>query len=187
MRHAWIWILVLSMAVAGAACAKAERQRPLPIARVDKGQDSMEAVRQALAGRWVLVSLHVTAADGRPAQVEATGALTSDAFGVLTIEYRMSEAGQKALETLGITAPNPVLSTSGRVVIDPRARRITYIDDATNQRAFGFDPAIAARRANPFTLERARYYAFGEDSTLRLATRHDNGRDAAVSVWKKEP
>jgi hypothetical protein len=185
--YAWIGIGVLSVALSVGGCAKAERQRPLRTTRIAKGPESMEAVRRALAGQWVLVALNVTTADGRQARVDATGALNSDAFGVLRIEYQVSEAGRKTLDTLGINAPNPVISTSGRVVIDPQAQRITYVDRDTNQRAFGFDPALAARRANPFTLERARYYAFSGDGILTLSTRHDDGRDAAVSVWKKAP
>ena len=51
------------------------------------------------------------------------------------------------------------------------------------QRAF--DPELAANRANPFALERPRYYALGADGILTLTTRHDNGRDAATSRWKR--
>ncbi len=59
------------------------------------------------------------------------------------------------------------------------------MDNDTTQKALGFDPDLAARRANPFALERARYYTFEEDGTLTLATRHDNGNDASVSRWKR--
>ena len=47
------------------------------------------------------------------------------------------------------------------------------------------DPKIAALRANPFALERIRYYTIGADGVLTMTTRHDNGRDAAVGRWKK--
>ena len=40
-------------------------------------------------------------------------------------------------------------------------------------------------RQNPFALERTRYYEFAADGTLTLRTRHDDGKDAAVSKWKK--
>jgi hypothetical protein len=145
----------------------------------------MEAVRTTLQGRWILSSLTVTTDDGRASAIEAEGVLTADAFGGLAIEYRMSDAGQKTLESLGIRSPNPVVSTSGRVAIDPQQHRITYVGDDFNQRALGFDPDLAARRANPFALERVRYYEFGADGILVLSTRHDSGRNASVGRWKR--
>jgi hypothetical protein len=145
----------------------------------------MEAVRKALEGRWVLVSLNVTAEDGRTALVDATGVLVSEAFGGMNVEYRLSDAGLKTLEGLGIKTPNPVISTNGRVVIDAQQQRITYVGDDFEKRALAFDPELDARRKNPFALERTRYYTLGDDGTLTLATRYENGKDAAVGRWKK--
>jgi hypothetical protein len=76
-----------------------------------------------------------------------------------------------------------VISTTGQAVIDTQQRRITYVPPDAASRAF--DANLAAARANPFALERPRYYSLGDDGILTLATRHDSGRDAAVSRWKK--
>jgi hypothetical protein len=143
----------------------------------------VEAARKQLEGRWTLTSLEVTSVDGRKASVDATGVLTSDAFGNLSIEYRLSSEGQKTLEGLGIKSPNPVISTSGQAAIDTQQQRITYIPPDAASRAF--DPKLAAARASPFALETPRYYALGADGILTLTTRHENGKDAAVSRWKK--
>jgi hypothetical protein len=116
----------------------------------------MEAARKVLEGRWVLVSLNVTAEDGRSAGVEASGTLTSDAFGNMNIEVRMTDAGRKALEGLGVKTPNPVISTTGQVAIDVQQRRITYVGEGFDKRGTGFDPDLAARRANPPALLRHR-------------------------------
>jgi hypothetical protein len=178
-------VVALCLLVTLAGCAAQPRQRAYRTGPVAEGPDTMEAVRQALQGRWTLTSLNISSEDGRTTPVEATGMLTSDAFGNLEIHYKMSEAGQKALANLGIKSPNPAISTTGRVVIDPQQRQITYAGEDFEKRAMGFDPNLAALRANPFALERTRYYTFGEDGTLTLATRHDNGRDAVVSRWKK--
>jgi hypothetical protein len=166
-----------------AGCAASPRQRPVKTEPIASGPQTVEAARKALEGRWTLVSLDVTADDGRKASVDATGVLTSDAFGNLNIEYRLSEAGQKALEGVGIRPPSPVISTTGQAVIDTQQRRITYVPPDAAARAF--DANLAAARANPFALERPRYYSLGDDGTLTLATRHDSGKDAAVSRWKK--
>jgi hypothetical protein len=177
-------LLILGcVAIAATACGSRPRQTPLPTTPVNEGPETMSAVRKQLEGRWALLSLNVTADDGRQQSIDASGLLASDAFGGLHIEYRLSEAGQKALAALGIKTPNPVISTSGRVVIDPQKKLITYLgEDVKTQ---GFDPDLAARRANPFALERPRFYEFGADGTLTLTSRYDNGKDAAVGRWKK--
>jgi hypothetical protein len=168
------------------ACAARPRTRPLQTTPISEGPATLEATRKALEGRWTLVGLSLTAEDGRTAPIEATGVLNSEAFGNLQIEYRMSDAGQKALAGLGIKTPNAVISTSGRVVIDPQQRSITYVAEDFEKRALAGDPELAARRANPFALERVRYYVIGNDGTLVLSTRYDNGKDALVSRWKKD-
>jgi hypothetical protein len=166
-------------------CAASPRQRPVGMGAVATGPNTLEAVRKQLEGRWVLTSFNVTGSDGQQAAVDATGMLTCDAFGVLHVEYRISDTGQQSLATLGVPRLDPVLSTTGRVVINPQQKQITYVGDDFEKRALGFDPALAASRANPFALERTRYYELGADGSLLLSSRYDDGRDASVSRWKK--
>lgn len=176
-----IGLLAWSTAI---GCASSPRQRPVGVGDVDTGPESLTAVRQRLDGTWALATLAIFDETGKKVDVEATGTLVSDAYGGLAIEYRMSDAGQKALGSLGIVSPNPVMTTSGRVAIDPRQHQITYVGaDYTKQS--GYDAGLAAKRANPFALERIRYYTFNADGSLSLATRHDNGREAVVSTWKR--
>lgn len=165
------------------ACAAAPRERPLPTTRIAAGENTVEAARRQLEGRWTLISLDIAAEDGRRASVQAAGDLMLDAFGNLEIEYRLSDAGQATLESIGIRSPNPTISTTGRAAIDTQQHMITYIAPDAGSRPF--DPTLAALRANPFALERARYYALDGGGVLTLTTRHDNGRDAATSRWKK--
>jgi len=185
MLHYRCGVLMVFGALTMAACAAAPRARPLPTERVDSGANSTTAARKQFEGHWSLVSFKVNSADGRQANVDATGDLTFDAFGVLDVRYKMSDAGLKTLASVGVTSPNPTISTTGRVVIDTQQHRVTYIGDDFEERALGFDPKLAAQRANPFALERIRYYAFGDDGMLTLSTKYENGRDAAVSQWKR--
>jgi hypothetical protein len=175
--------LTLCATVLVGGCAPSARQRPIETSRVATSGDTLEAARRALQGTWSLVSLNVTAPDGRQAAVEAAGTLVSDAFGNLSIEYRMSPGGQKTLASVGVTTPNPVVTTTGRVVIDVDKRQITYVPEKAD--AAPFDAELAARRNNPFALERPRFYAVDADGLLTLTTRYDDGKDAAVSRWKK--
>ncbi len=182
-RHALVVAACLTFALAG--CHKQPSTRPLKTSPVTTGEGTIEEARRKLQGRWTLLSLTVASEDGRQSAVDATGVLAFDGFGNLDIEYRLSEAGQKTLEGLGIKTPGPVLSTSGNVAIDPVQRQIRYAGVDVQKRALEFDPDLAARRANPFTLERMRYYSFADTGELTLTTRHDNGRDAAVAHWKR--
>jgi hypothetical protein len=173
-------IVLLAGTVAG--CAPSARQRPIPTSRIATSGNTLEAARKQFEGRWTLVSLQYGAPDGRTATIEGTaGSLSADGFGNLTIEYRMSEAGLKVLDGLGFKAPNPVISTTGRSVINVDEQSIVYVDDTAKP----FDPRVAAGRANPFALERTRYYEFAADGGLTLTTRHDDGKHAVVSRWKK--
>lgn len=175
-------VLAVPAAVLLSGCAASERQRPIQTSRVPTSGNTLEAARKQFDGRWTLVSLEYAAPDGRRATVEGTaGTLTADSFGNLEIEYRLSDGGLKALETLGFKTPSAVISTAGRSVIDVDQKSIVYVDD----KAQPFDAKVAAARQNPFALERTRYYDFAADGQLTLKTRHDDGKDAAVSRWKK--
>jgi hypothetical protein len=173
----------LLVGLAVAACKAAPLQKPMRTTDIASGPNTIEAVRGQLAGTWSLVSLVMHSPEGKAVPVDASGTLIADAFGNLNVEYRLSEAGQKALASIGVTSPSPVISTNGRVEIDPQQKAIRYASPDDINRAF--DPKLAAARANPFALERTRYYDFGADGLLKLATRHDNGRDASVGTWKK--
>jgi hypothetical protein len=178
-------IVTVGAVITASACAAAPRQRTLPTERIEEGPNSTTAVRKQFEGNWSLLSFKVNAEDGRQADIDATGTLTFDGFGVLDVRYKMSDEGLKRLASVGVTSPNPVISTTGRVVIDTQQHRITYIGDDFEERALGFDPKLAAQRANPFALERIRYYEFRADGTLMLSTKYETGKEAAASIWKR--
>jgi|SRR6478735_3506127 len=170
--------------IASVGCAASSRQRPVSMGEVGSGPETLAWVRQQLQGDWALVSLTAYGQDGKKVPIDAAGSLTTDAYGGLRIEFRMSDEGQKALTAIGITSPNPVVTTEGRAVIEPKKKEITYVG-ADYKKQGGMDAGLAAKRANPFALERIRYYTFNPDGTLTLLTRYDNGKDAVVGVWKR--
>lgn len=184
-HHRFGVVLSLVAVVTVAGCAAGPRGRPLPTERIEEGPNSTTAVRKQFEGHWSLVSFKASAPDGRQVNVDATGDLNFDGFGVLQIQYKMSDAGLKTLASMGVKQPNPVISTTGRVVIDTQQHRITYLADDFEEKALGFDPKLAAARANPFALERIRYYSFNNDGTLTLSTKYEDGKDANVSQWKR--
>jgi hypothetical protein len=105
-------IVTVCAVVTVSACAPAPRQRPLPAGSIESGANSTTAVRKQFEGRWSLVSFKVNAEDGRTADIGATGDLTFDGFGVLDVRYKMSDEGLKRLASVGVTSPNPVISTT---------------------------------------------------------------------------
>ena len=174
-------VAVIGCALTLGACAKGQ----IETSPVSRGENSVEAARARLQGRWSLVALSVNALDGRKSNVDATGVMNFDAFGNLQIEYRLTDAARDTLESLGIERPGPSLSTSGNVAIDPVKHEIVYVGAENVSRALSFDPKLAAKRANPFALERIRYYRFDADDQLELATRHENGAEAVIARWKR--
>jgi hypothetical protein len=177
-------ILIGCLVITGISCAQSQpRQRPLKTEPIAEGPGTMESVRKALQGSWSLVSLTVTDANGRSHPVDATGQLTFDGFGNMNVEYRISDAGAKQLATIGVKLKTTVLSTEGNVAIDPQKSSITYVGEDFMKKMMDAD--LAAQRANPFTLERTRFYNLGADGMLTLATRYDSGAEAAKALWKK--
>src|SRR5262245_43951048 len=129
-------LIVIAVCILETACAAGPRRGPLPTKPVETGENTTAAARRQLEGRWTLISLDIAAEDGRRANVQAAGDLGLDGFGNLEIEYRLSDAGRATLESLGISSPNPVISTTGRAVIDTQQHRITYIAPDAGSRVF---------------------------------------------------
>lgn len=187
MRKGFLTVAAAACAasMAAAGCAAAPRARPLPTAATETGPESLTAVRKQLQGQWMLTSMVVHTPDGKTVPAEAVGQLDMDGFGNLSINYRLSDESFARLKANGIVSPNPTFSASGAVLIDTQQQLITYAGDDFEKRLLGFDPELAAKRANPFALERVRSYAIQADGTLRLATRYDDGKDAIVTLWKR--
>lgn len=172
-------IVGLSVAVGVALSAAGCATTPVP---TGSANTTLTARRQ-LEGKWTLLTMSVTAEDGKRATPQAAGDLTLDEFGNLSIEYRITDEGRAALDAIGVKSPNPVISASGRVAIDPQRKIVTYMPPDANARAL--DAELAARRANPLALEHTRYYDVGANGVLTLITRHENGREASRSTWKR--
>ena len=184
MIQRWPGMVAIGLSLAmTCGCKGGTSSMPYRTSPVASGPETVEAARKALEGTWTLISLTVQNASGARATPQATGTLNWDAFGNLTIEYRISDSGLKALDAIGVRPPTPVIRTEGRAVINPQKKEVQYVPPDAPSRPF--DPKLAAARADPFALERLRYYAVDVDGILALSTRHDNGQDAAVGRWKK--
>src|SRR4051794_32826035 len=130
-----------------AGCESAPRSRAVKMGPVDTGLGSVEAVRRQLMGSWELVSLDIFSPSGEKTAAQASGRLTYDEFGNLSIKGTVT----------GSTQIDPsALNLSGRVAIDPdlHTLRITSVTAASTD-AKRVDPRLDAANV--------RYYAFDND------------------------
>ncbi len=152
-----------------AGCAAAPRPEFQSGGRVDTGPGSLEAVRRQLAGTWELVSFEAFTATGEATQVPATGRLTYDEFGNLTV------AGSVDGEIDGRRAT--LLYMSGRTAIDLAQQRFLILEAEGNVPFEEPDFATAS-------LDRFRHYEFADD-LLRLTVRDERGEATALLTWRR--
>jgi hypothetical protein len=175
-RIAGLWMTV-GLALGAAGC------KTTPVAT--GSANTTVSARKQLEGKWTLVAMTVNSTDGKRVTPQAAGDLTMDEFSNLKIEYRLADSGRSALEGIGLRSPNPVISESGRVAIDPQRHTVSYMPPDANARALDAD--TAALRANPLALEHLRYYTIGSNGILTLTTRYENGKEATRTTWKRPP
>src|SRR6185436_8011249 len=96
MRIQWPAIFLIAALAAG--CTAAPRVRPVKMGPAD---ETLEAARQFLKGRWTLVSYEVFPPGKAPVQLggAGTGTLTYDDYGNLDMQIRVTD--QKIADALG--------------------------------------------------------------------------------------
>jgi len=161
---------VAAVAVSLTACAAAPRQRPIKGADVDATAGSIEAIRRQLQGRWELVALESVPPSGGPrVPIRATGTLTYDEFGNLTIDARTTDPAAPVA-----AGEAQVLAFKGRAVIDAANRELKLEDLAGN-----VDPGEV------LSPERRRRFEF-DAGTLKLSSFDEQGQVTAISTWRHQ-
>jgi hypothetical protein len=172
----WMRIVLVGAVMLGASCTAAPRQRPLPIGAVNKGPGTVTQAREYLQGRWSLVSMELFPPNEAAIHVVGSGQLVYDDFANLTVDLRVDEATARLFERIGISAPNGVISTSGRTLVDMTSRTLSY----TLEGQQAVRPAT-----HPLDTNRPRYWEV-DGNTLTLRTKDDTGKVISVAVWRKE-
>jgi len=130
---------------------------------------SLETTRKQLMGVWELVDLkNAPPKGGVPVPVKATGTLTYDQYGNLTIDARTADpnAPVAAREV-------PRVSFKGRAVIDAVNHELKLMDVTGNVNP---DEVLAP--------ERRRRYAF-ENDLLKLSSFDERGTVTAETTWRR--
>ena len=141
---------------------------PVPLGS-ESASGSLEMARQQLMGVWELVDLkNAPPQGGAPVPVKATGTLTYDQYGNLTIDARTTDPGAPVA-----AREVPRVSFKGRAVIDVVNRELKLMDLTGNVNP---DEVLAP--------ERRRRYAFEAD-LLTLSSFDDRGTVTAVTTWRR--
>ena len=172
-RHILCLTVVLgAVSLLGVACAGAPSQRPIFTGPVDTGPGSVEAVRQQLSGTWTLVSYETFNEVGEAVVMPASGRLTYDQFGNLTVQGRIERAAATVAGVAG-----ELLNVTGRVAIDTAQKRFLIRDLESN---VDFDEAELAAASS----ENFRYYEFVENRLI-LTVKNAAGDATARLTWQK--
>ena len=142
---------------------------PVPLGS-EAGSGELAAARQRLMGTWDLVSLETVPPSGTGARVpvKASGTLTYDQFGNLTIDAHTTDPAAPVA-----AREKNMLSFQGRAAIDVAKSELKLMDLTGN-----VDPNEV------LAPERRRKFEFGE-SRLTLSSFDDKGRVTSISVWHR--
>lgn len=142
-----------------------------PVAlNADAASGSVENARQQLMGTWELTALEMSPqSGGARVPVKATGTMTYDQFGNLTIDARTNDPAAP-VAAREVTR----LSFKGRAVIDVVSKELKLMDLKGN-----VDPNEV------LSPEQRRRYEFDTFDTLKLSTFDASGQVTAVTNWRR--
>jgi hypothetical protein len=135
----------------------------------EAGSGELETARRQLTGTWELVALEWSPqSDAARVPIEASGTLTYDEFGNLTIDASTSDPAAPVA-----AREADILSFKGRAVIDVANRELKLMDLTGN-----VDPNEV------LSPERRRRYEIANDR-LMLSSFNERGEVTAVSTWRR--
>src|SRR5262245_40103322 len=174
-RYFQLIVMVTAVATAG-ACAGAPIDKPLPMGPVNTGPGTLSEARKYLEGEWELMSMEIFPPNEPSIRAAATGTLVYDQFSNMKVDLQLSPDTAQIAEHIGIPAPNGVVTTSGRTVIDINSHSISYVLEGQDS----FRPPT-----HPLDMNRPRYWDVS-GNMLTLRTKDESGKVLSVSVWQKK-
>jgi hypothetical protein len=162
--------------VAVSACPSAPLDKPIKLGKVEKGPGTLTEARQYLQGHWSLVSMDLFPPNEAAIHAAATGTMVYDEYANMRVDLQLKPQTARLAEQIGIPAPDGVVSTNGRTVIDIGNHSISYVLEGQD--------ALRPPK-HPLDINRPRYWEVS-GNTLTLRTKDDNGAILSVSVWRKD-
>lgn len=162
-----------------AGCAAAPRGKPIETSPIETGAGSVTAAREALKGRWDLVSFEVFPPGQGAITVPAQGTLVYDDYGNLDMRLKVSDPTvAERLQLAGVPLKDGEVATSGRTAIDLPKRTLTYIMEGSS------GLVATAATAAPLSANRPRHWEYA-NGVLTLTTKDNDGKPLSVGRWKK--
>jgi hypothetical protein len=150
-------------------CGPTQQLRTSRKTPVDAGAGSLEGTRKALEGSWTLVSFEVVDAKGSRQSVTASGRLTYDAFGTMTIHGVIEDP---------VLKDRLVLDYEGRIVIDTVLHEFRSVDLAS-------DRPVDRDRIAMISPDNVRRYELSGDSLI-VTYLDGSGNPTAVARWRRQ-
>jgi hypothetical protein len=169
-------VIVIAAIAVAVRCAGAPSQRNIPLGKVDTGPGTLTEARKYLEGEWELMSMEIFPPNQPSIRAAATGTLVYDAFSNMKVDLQLSPETARIAESMGIPAPDGVVTTSGRTVIDINSHSISYVLEGQDS----FRPPT-----HPLDMNRPRYWDVS-GNMLTLRTKDESGKVLSVSVWQKK-
>jgi hypothetical protein len=172
VSHSWtavkVGISAAALIVVCSACKSEPLDRPIKTTPVNTGAGSIEATRRMLEGTWTLASFEAVDTAGARRPVKASGTLTYDAYGNMTIVGVIEDELVKG---------KVVLDYKGKIIIDPGTKRFYPSDLESSRPVSGGQFPIG-------TLDKVRSYELSPGSFVVTYT-DDMGKPTAVARWRR--
>src|SRR5262245_57338213 len=149
------------------ACAAAPRGRPIPGPKIDTGPGTLAEARKRLEGTWSLVSMDVFPPNQPPIKMVGSGTMRYDDFANMTVDLRVDPKTESLFESIGISAPNGVVSTTGCTNINLANKTLVYVLEG--------QPVIRPA-TSPIATNRPRYWEV-DGNRLTIRSTRANGQD----------
>ena len=151
-----------------AGCAKPNSVRNERMGLANTGPGSLTATRKALEGTWTLASLEMVDPQGARRAIKASGQLTYDAYGNMTVRAVMEDPAEKA---------PLVIDYQGRIMIDTQRLQFYSADLAS-------DRPVEPGQAQSIAPDKVRAYELTADSFV-VTYLDAAAKPTAVARWRR--
>jgi len=160
--------VIAATSLLAGACAQNNSMRAERMGLANTGPGSLAATRKALEGTWRLVSLEMVDGSGARRPIKASGELTYDAYGNMTIRGVIEDPAERG---------PLVLDYQGRILIDTQKLQFYAADLAS-------DRPVESGQAASIAPDKVRQYELTADSFV-VTYLDAAAKPTAVARWQR--
>jgi len=159
---------IAGISLLASGCAQNNSVRSKRMGLAETGPGSLTATRKALEGSWTLASLEMVDAQGARRPVKASGQLTYDAYGNMTVRGVIEDPAERG---------PLVLDYQGRIMIDTAKLQFFPADLAS-------DRPVESGQAESIAPDKVRKYELTADSFV-VTYLDASAKPTAVARWRR--